>query len=223
MNERGSLAKLLKGLYLNSPMVVARNKEERTFLEKWLTAPKERVSAQTEDLSPIAEGADMREIISLCNRCANIADRKQPYGSGENGIMIILNPPSMMSATEKKIYKNESADLLKKMLASVNITMEKSYITSMIKCESSELINQGSRMFASCERILQRELELMKPKIVVVLGDFLPLKKTSNRFRDIFWQEIDHPITLIKNPERKKHAYAALLKIKSKYEEPDPA
>ena len=59
----------------------------------------------------------------------------------------------------------------------------------------------------------------MKPRIVIVFGDIMPLQKIVKGSVDIFWYNIEHPITLIKNPDLKRPAWSTLKLVMAKMKE----
>lgn len=68
----------------------------------------------------------------------------------------------------------------------------------------------------NCEPIITREIEIIRPLVVIVFGDIIPLQRTIKESRDIFWYNIDHPITIIKNPELKRPAWNTLKLVMAK-------
>ena len=52
-----------------------------------------------------------------------------------------------------------------------------------------------------------------KPYIIIVMGDDIPIKKMINENKNINWYKIEHPLSLLKNPELKKSAWIVLQKI----------
>lgn len=163
--------------------------------------------------TPAPSAIDDDKIIDLiqnCHKCDNIKEKKIGIGSGKNGIMIILSAPKMISEMEKKLFKQDSADLLKKIIKSINVDFESCYITNLIKCETDDALSKPSVMFRNCSEITKRELSLFKPGIVLVMGDIIPLRKIINESADIVWFNVDHPFMLLKNPELKKLSWETL-------------
>ena len=152
-----------------------------------------------------------------CNLCPDITERKRPFGSGANGVMVILNAPRLVNRVEISLYRTESAGLLKKMINAVNLEMKDCYITNLIKCESASGIIKPSDMIKNCISVLDNEIEIIKPEIIIVMGDILPLRVVVNSSREITWFNTDHPVSLIKNPDLKRPAWETLKLLKRKY------
>jgi uracil-DNA glycosylase family 4 len=192
-------------------ILLFRGEEERSFLEKFVR--EKRVTVK--EKAPAPPGAKtLREAIRECALCPGAYDKKAPYGTGENGIMVILHAPMMLSGPDRKRYRRESADLVRKMLAAIGVDPEKTYITSLIKCDTGETHSRPGAMFSNCERILGREITEARPGTAIVMGDMVPLKRIVDRHKEVSWFSVDHPITLIKNPELKKRAWATLKLVR---------
>ena len=101
------------------------------------------------------------------------------------------------------------------MLTSINVEFSLCYITNLLKCEPAETIHRPSTMFMECQHILKKELELISPRLVMVFGEIIPLQKIVHESEGISWFTIDHPITLIKNPDLKRKAWKTLQLVQA--------
>ena len=155
--------------------------------------------------------------ISECKACPDIIERKNPFGSGSNGMMIILNAPRMANRIEMSIHRAESVELLKKMVSAIGLDMKECYVTNLIKCETGNALFKPSDMVKNCTKILQREVDLIKPRLVIVMGEILPIQSVVNSSKGITWFNTEHTISLIKNPELKRPAWETLKLVKMKY------
>jgi len=156
-------------------------------------------------------------ILSECKSCPDIIERKPPFGSGSNGLMIILNAPRMANRIEISIHRAESVDLLKKMVSAIGLEMKECYITNLIKCETGNALFKPSDMVKNCTKILQKEIDVIKPSLVIVMGDILPLQVIVNSSKGITWFNTEHTISLIKNPELKRPAWETLKLVRNKF------
>ncbi len=204
------------------PFLLARNDRQRDYLKDWLSSAAPVRSTDRKDAPPAAPVVEepetieqLNQVILDCGRCPGAGEKKCGAGSGENGAMIILNAPSMISSFEKKQFKTESVELLRKMLAAIDLEFKLCYITNLLKCEPSEALHRPSTMFVECQHILKKELELIRPRVVMVFGEIIPLQKIVHESEGISWFTIDHPITLIKNPDLKRKAWNTLQLVKA--------
>ncbi len=202
--ERAELKDLLAGLAENrlyaGRLLVTRDGEEREFLENWVRDEKE----------PESFPGQLLQEIEKCLRCGDAESKKMPVGTGKNGVMIILNSPRLVHKTEKILFRKEAGELLKKIILSMKLEFEECYITNVIKCESKNPLMKPSSQLGQCDAVLRMEIEHVRPSVAVVFGDIMPLQKIVKESKSMVWFNVEHPITLIKNPELKKGAWNTL-------------
>lgn len=202
----------LKNTNLKNRLILFRGQKERDFLMEFCGLALNLSKSNTSPLQRTPQG-----LLKTCKKCTNTIEKKSVYGKGSNGIMIIINPPLMIAAPERKKHQSQSSELLKKMLQSIEVDMEECYITSMIKCETDDSLNKPSSMFNNCSPILSAEILFIKPVIIIVMGDMLPLKKIIDDNKKISWYTVEHPIALLKNPDLKRGAWSTLKLVREKY------
>jgi uracil-DNA glycosylase len=190
-------------------LILSANAVEAAFLSRWVnTQPPSEENTPTSviprKLSPVEEA------IHQCGRCKGITERKGGFGTGDNGVMVILNAPRYISTLERKLYKKESVVLMKKMLQAIELDMSHCYITNLVKCETSDVSQTPGIMAQNCQHIIEKELEVYSPHTVLVMGELITLQKTIHNSKGINWFTVEHPITLINNPDQKKKAWDTL-------------
>lgn len=204
----GEFSLLLKSMETGFTQLLYRGEDELAFLTDWLNKKNETVETE----KPAAD-TSIRGVIGKCAKCSDIKNKKFGFGTGENGIMIILNMPLNISTVERDKLKDASKELLKKMMAAINIELGKCYITNLIKCDTENSLNRPGLMLKNCEPILHREIQEINPRIVIVMGDDIAIKSLIKGNSGRSWHTIEHPITLIKNPKLKQSAWTILQKI----------
>ncbi|HSV98068.1 MAG TPA: uracil-DNA glycosylase family protein [Spirochaetota bacterium] len=205
--DYSDIAKALRDGRRTGRITICRGEEERAFLKEFVSSP--GMAGERPEQGATA-GRPGRADGASCGKCGNVRDRKKPAGNGENGVMIILNPPSMVSGMERRKYREEATDLMKKMMAAIDIDIRKCYITSLIKCDPAEPTMSPGGMFRNCEPILEQEIACLAPRVVIVMGDMRPLKRVRDRHTAVSWFAVDHPIALINNPDLKRGAWNTL-------------
>ncbi len=200
-------------------MVWYRSDEERSYLSAWLAAGDERSPRIVRDAPADSPGVDCEER-AACTRCENVVRKRGPFGSGANGIMIILNMPSRITDFEKKFYAADADELLSKMMGAIGIDLAECYVTELVKCDPTGSASSAGALFDNCRAVLTRELEERAPRFVVVMGELAPLQKIIHRSRGILWYAIEHPVVLLKNPDLKKPAWNTLKVLRTKLAEP---
>lgn len=193
-------------------VVLFKNIDELQYLKRYIKGerevPRQVLSALTPD-----------SLIKNCSRCRDVVERKNAYGSGENGVMIILNAPRMANRAELRIHRAESTELLKKMVGAIGLELHQCYVTNLIKCESSDSFIKPSDMLKNCLDILKQEIEIINPKISIVMGEIIPLQSVIKSVKGITWYNTEHTISLIKNPALKRPAWETLKTVRNRYVE----
>jgi len=218
----GTLSRLLaRNPYFDKRLVVCRTQDEAAFLSSWIAAPEKKQDEPSAyaDLKGVKEQAGLNSFIKACSRCGASLEKKTGIGSGKNGVMIILYVPKLVGKMEMQLYKKDSADMLKRITAAMNLSFSDCYITNMIKCESDDPFMKPSMMVSNCLPILEAELALVKPKLVLVMGDIRPLQAVVNNSSKILWFAFEHPMSMLKNPDLKKAAWETIKEINLKTKE----
>ena len=195
-------------------LVLYHTEEERKALLRWIE-PRAAAPAIAE---ASAAPHDLGRAIHECALCEGTLEKKPGYGSGSNGVMVVLNAPKLITAEEKRLLKGGSIDLMKKMLAAISLDPGECYITNIIKCEP-DVTAKPSAMFRNCESFMEREIAEVRPHTVIVMGLIIPLKKAMDARQGIRWFNTDHPVTLIKNPDLKKSAWSTLKLVRAHLDE----
>jgi len=197
-------------------LIISRGETEAGTLREFLDVGR---GSFEEFIEKNDENSDLDEMIRNCARCGPGLDKTFGRGTGKNGFMLVMNMPSMVAGIEKKYLGPESEGLLQKIVRAAELDIADCYVTSLIKCEKGDPSLKPSQLYKSCEYILKKEIEYYAPKIILVFGDIIPLQKIIKESVDIHWYNIDHPITLLKNPELKKRAWGTLKLAMEKYGE----
>ena len=140
--------------------------------------------------------------------------------------MFIIDEPTKTEDELGTYYVGKTGELLAKMIENVlNIKKEDVYITSLVKCKSLNGINNSN--FEICNDYLLKQIELIKPKLIITLGEktYSYLLKNNDNFsqmrgKELFFNGISLIPTfsatfLLRNPSFKKDAYFDMLKIKN--------
>jgi uracil-DNA glycosylase len=204
----------LSGALSKGQIITHRSDDELSYLRQWLTTGFREQSAPAEPMAHEVDQLKVREIIQKCVRCTGAGEKKLPFGSGSNGIMIVLNLPDKISTVDMRQYKAEANELMKKMMSAIGVSIEECYITSLIKC-AGQTFARPSEMFQECIDLLRAEIAEVQPSMIIVMGAFAPLMRESRERASIRWFNTDHPVTLIKNPDLKRAAWSTLQLIKS--------
>lgn len=227
-NRRGSLLDIQKEIIAclsaqipGRHLITARSSQEyqilRSFMEKE-EQKSDEILPPSEPASPVTR-SELHARIEKCTRCPAVIERRHGVGSGKNGLMILLNTPRLVNRVEKDLHRTESVNLLRKMVTAMECTFEETYITNLRKCESGDPLVKPSDMLEGCLEILAIELSIILPRVVLVMGDIKPLQKVVHNSSHVEWFTVEHPITLIRNPDLKRDAWRTMQLVMRKLQE----
>lgn len=170
----------------------------------------------------------MVENCSLCEFSKYKTRTVFSYGNEHSKIVFVDLAPSVLEDKENRMLIGKSGELLIKMIENVlNVSHSEFYFANIIKCKTTSKKTPTSHEVASCKPFLNKQLELINPKLIVALGEgayeYLTNDKRNIeqvRGKIIKHNHIDvlpiyHPSFLLRNPSAKKEAFHDMLKIKS--------
>ena len=176
--------------------------------------------------------SDLHKNINNCFLCDLSKSRTQVmsgYGSATAKVMIIDFSVSLSNDTTNSYYSGRSGESLRKMIENVlelNI-QDDVYLTHTIKCKPLNANKPSSSEWNSCKSYLFSEIEFIKPKVIITLGEDAYSRFTGEyqNFESVRGHVIDfkkyklipihHPQYLLRNPELKKTTLNDLKTIKS--------
>ena len=135
-------------------------------------------------------------------------------GNPESEIVFIGEAGGYHESIQRKPFVGNAGLLLNKLLASIHIPRESVYITNMVKTRPPENRDPLPEELEAYSRYLDRELDIIKPRVVVTLGrfsmgKFLPEAKISGvhgRMFEVKWKEktilvvpMYHPAAALRN------------------------
>ena len=119
-------------------------------------------------------------------------------------------------------FVGRAGQLLTKMIEAMGYRRAEVYIANVVKCRPPENRNPEPDEIAQCEPFLFRQIETIKPKVVVALGAFAaktllrtqdPISRLRGRVFDYHGAKLIptfHPSFLLRSPGQKKYAWEDL-------------
>ena len=86
--------------------------------------------------------------------------------------MFIAEGPGYHENLHGRPFVGRAGKLLDRLLASINHVREDVFNASMVKCRPSGNRDPGTAGIAACTKYLDRQIELINPKLIVTLGRF---------------------------------------------------
>ncbi len=174
---------------------------------------------------------ELSQNISTCHLCDLSKSRQQSmsgYGNPNAELMIVDFSVSLNEDSHNSYYSGRSGESLRNMIEKViGLKIEDVYFTHAIKCKPLNANVPSASEWDSCKSYLFTQIEFIKPKVIVTLGEdaYFKLTNEDRDFQTVRGHVIDykkyklipiyHPQFLLRNPELKKITLNDLKTIKS--------
>jgi len=172
---------------------------------------------------------ELRTAIGDCQRCKLWPGRTHlVFGVGNPNaeIMFVGEGPGRDEDLQGEPFVGRAGQLLTDIITKgMKLRREDVYIANVIKCRPPENRNPEPDEVASCEPFLVKQIDLIRPRVIVALGKFavqtlLRTKVPIMRLRGS-WQEYHgikvmptlHPAYLLRNPGDKKLVWEDIKKV----------
>jgi DNA polymerase len=110
-----------------------------------------------------------------CRRCALWKERINPVvgeGGLQAGIMFVGEAPGANEDKTGKPFCGRAGEILDELLSTAGIRRGDIYITNVLKCHPPGNRNPKEEEIKACSPYLDRQIEVIKPKIICCLGNF---------------------------------------------------
>ncbi|MDD5359798.1 MAG: uracil-DNA glycosylase [Sulfurovaceae bacterium] len=147
-------------------------------------------------------------------------------------IMFVGEGPGENEDKLARPFVGKSGELLTAMIENVlGLKRENIYIANIVKCRPPNNREPSQEEATTCLPFLKKQIEIIKPKIIVTLGSVALKYLTTNELKiskvrgSIIKQDnltiipTYHPSYLLRNPSAKKEAFEDLKSIKKMYDE----
>ena len=121
----------------------------------------------------MSELTELYDEIAICQRCDLAKGRTQtvPGEGPENAeIMFIGEAPGFHEDRQGRPFVGAAGKFLKQLLASIGLSREEVYICNVIKCRPPGNRDPLSGEIEACKPFLDKQIELIQPKLIVTLG-----------------------------------------------------
>jgi uracil-DNA glycosylase family 4 len=121
----------------------------------------------------MSELTKLYEEIAICQRCDLAKGRTQTVpgeGPEDAEIMFIGEAPGFHEDRQGRPFVGAAGKFLEELLASIGLQREEVYICNVIKCRPPGNRDPLSDEIEACKPFLDRQIELIQPKLIVTLG-----------------------------------------------------
>jgi len=158
------------------------------------------------------------------------------FGAGNDNadLMLIGEAPGRDEDLKGIPFVGRAGQLLTLMLKAIGLEREDVFIANVLKCRPPNNRDPLPEEIDQCEPYLLRQIDLIKPRLIVTLGRFaaaslLRTKTALGTLRGEFhtYNEVPlvvtyHPAALLRNPQLKKQAWEDLKKMSGVLKNIDP-
>ncbi|MBC7791848.1 MAG: uracil-DNA glycosylase [Anaerolineae bacterium] len=162
---------------------------------------------------------EIREEIRSCTRCPLYATATNPVpgeGSSTGKLVCVGEAPGASEDQTGRPFVGQAGQLLTKILAAINLSREEVFIVNVLKHRPPGNRNPLPEEVEACRPYLTRQLEVIKPKVIVALGTFaaqtlletkLPIGKLRGQVHEYLGIPVVvtyHPAALLRNSAWKR-------------------
>jgi DNA polymerase len=86
--------------------------------------------------------------------------------------MFVGEGPGFYEDQQARPFVGPAGRFLEELLASIGLMRDRVYITNVVKCRPPENRDPLPKEIEACRKYLQRQIKLIKPKLIVTLGRY---------------------------------------------------
>jgi uracil-DNA glycosylase len=151
-----------------------------------------------------------------CGLCPGRTKAVPGEGNTDAKLMLVGEGPGATEDATGRPFVGQAGKLLDDILAAIDVPRETVYITNIVKCRPPQNRKPLPDEIAACIPYLYRQLELIRPKVILALGGTAgeamlgvrkglgELRSKVHSFNGIPLVVTYHPAALLRNPNWKK-------------------
>ncbi len=163
-----------------------------------------------------------------CTKCRLAGTRTNVVfgvGNPNADLMFIGEAPGRDEDLQGEPFVGRAGQLLTDIIKAMKLSREDVYIANVIKCRPPENRNPEPDELDACRPFIQRQIESIRPKVIVTLGRFALQSLTGKSYSISSvrgqWLEHEgvklmptwHPAYLLRTPAAKKDVWADMKKV----------
>jgi len=175
--------------------------------------------------------AAIREDIGDCVRCklCTLGRKQIVFGVGNPNadLMFVGEAPGRDEDIKGIPFVGRAGQKLTQIIEAIGLTRDDVYIANVIKCRPPENRNPEPDEVEQCEPFLFRQVDTIKPKVIVALGTFAAksLLKSTDSISRLRGRVYDyrgaklvptfHPAFLLRNPSCRREVWEDMKKVRA--------
>ena len=179
----------------------------------------------------MGEWEALRERCLQCRACGLCETRTNVvFGVGDPTaeVLFVGEAPGEREDALGEPFVGKAGQLLDDMLAMIGLDRSRIYITNSIKCRPPQNRDPLNTEKDACAPFLQRQLELMHPKIIVCLGRVSAMEMIKPDFKitqehgqffeknGVLMTALYHPAALLRDGDKKPDTFVDLKRLQAK-------
>src|SRR3989442_8544158 len=195
----------------------------------------EQRTSVAQGISPVRSAADelraIREDIGDCTRCklCRLGRKQIVFGVGNPNadLMFVGEAPGRDEDLQGIPFVGRAGQKLTQIIEAIGLKRDDVYIANVIKCRPPENRNPEPDEVEACEQFLFRQVDVIRPKVIVALGTFAarsllktdaPISRLRGRVYDYRGAKLIptfHPAYLLRNPSCRREVWEDMKKVRS--------
>jgi uracil-DNA glycosylase family 4 len=180
----------------------------------------------------------IRTDLGDCARCALHAQGRRQIvfgvGNPQADLMFVGEAPGADEDVKGEPFVGRAGQLLTRIIEAIDLKRDQVYIANVIKCRPPRNRNPEPAEVAECEPFLFRQIDSIRPRVIVALGAFAahallrtdaPISRLRGRVHEfrggIKLVPTFHPAFLLRSPDRKRDVWEDMKNVRALLAESD--
>jgi len=175
--------------------------------------------------------AAIARLVARCERCRLSEKRRKAVpgeGAAKAALMFIGEGPGAEEDRTGRPFVGQAGQLLEGMIRALGMSREEVFITNVVKCRPPGNRTPQTEEMAACAAFLDRQIELIGPRVIVPLGRPAAQRLTGSdrpmgamrgrwsSYRGVPLLPTYHPAYLLRTPRDKRVVWSDLKMVRSK-------
>lgn len=200
-------------------------------------APEKAPKKLTTDTPRAAAAADLdmlARMLADCTLC-RLSEKRNKVVVGEGGarsrLLFVGEGPGAEEDRTGRPFVGQAGKLLDRMILAMGLDRNQVYIANVVKCRPPGNRDPKEEEIAACSAFLDRQIELIRPEVIVALGRFAACRLTGtqkslgalrgkwSRYKGVPLVATYHPAYLLRTPADKSKVWDDLKLVIAKLTE----
>lgn len=222
------LARYLSDLGWRDPINLPEEHPSSVSSQHAVPEPENRTDPETFDL----EG--LERFLDGCTRC-RLSEKRNEVVFGEGGdrsrVMFVGEGPGAEEDRTGRPFVGQAGKLLDRIILAMGMDRNQVYIANVVKCRPPGNRDPKDDEIAACSAFLDRQIELIRPEVIIALGRFAANRLTGtektlgalrgkwSRYKGVPLVATYHPAYLLRTPVDKRKVWDDLKLVLAKLAE----